>query len=406
MNLLLLSLPQSWDPFTTSYLRSQMGEKILKLQEFIVIIHDEYNQQKSAGGSIKMVTMEATLASSSKHTSQKRKAVKSEKKKACHTCGRDNHLSKDCFFKGKPKCTNCGRFNHEASDCRSAEKGKGKSMDSMTTQNGKCQKTEHVQQACNIQEDEEMEDGMYVANNKQLTNHADITIDSWLVDSAMSLHLLNLHDAFLNFTPLKKTIRGVGDTDVPVKGRGTIKLTSQTNEETFAIILKDVLYVPQALNNLFSISHLNESDGHTVMGTGCIQLYEKNKFLIAIGRKVERMYLLHVTVQPAAEHLILSKEGESSWQQWHHQFGHIGVSSLQQTLDGQMVTGMVVNKGDSPKFDCEACIQAKQAHAPFPCQSESRTERPSDLTHTDLWECHTMEIHSARYFISFIDDHS
>lgn len=42
MNLLLSSLPQSWDPFTTSYLGSQMGEKILTLQTYGNVIQWEY----------------------------------------------------------------------------------------------------------------------------------------------------------------------------------------------------------------------------------------------------------------------------------------------------------------------------------------------------------------------------
>ena len=186
MNLLVSSLPQSWDPFTTSYLRSQTGEKVLTLQQFIAIICDEYNWRKAATGDVEMVTTEAALASSLKRVAKKRKAVESnnsEKKKACHTCGRDNHLAMDCFFKGKPKYTNCGRFNHETSNCQSAEKGKGKSTDSMTTQNGKCQKIERVQQARDIQEDEEMEDGMYITNNKKVSAYTDITVNSWLVDS-------------------------------------------------------------------------------------------------------------------------------------------------------------------------------------------------------------------------------
>ena len=198
----------------------------------------------------------------------------------------------------------------------------------------------------------------------------------------------------------------MGDMDIPVKGRGTVKLNSRTNRWTFIIVLRNMLYVPQAPNNLLSISCLDESGRHAIMGNGHIQLYNKNKTLIATGKKVERMYLLQVTVQPAAERSILLKERENTWQDWHRQFGHIGVSGLQCTIDGQMVTGMVVNKGDSPKFDCKVCIQAKQTHAPFLRQSESRAERPGDLTHTDLWECRTTGIHGVRYFISFIDDHS
>ena len=285
-NLLVSSLPQLWDLFTISYLGSQTREKVLTSQQFIMIIHDEYNRRKAATGDVETVTTETALASSSKRVAKKRKAVESssnEKKKACHTCGRDNHLAKDCFFKGKLKCTNCGCFNHEASDCRSAEKGKGKSTDSVTTQNGKHQKIEHVQQAHDIQEDEEMEDGTYVTNNTRMSAYTDITVNSWLADSATSSHLLNQLEAFKDFTPLNKIIRGVGDMDVPVKGRGTIKLNGQINGQTFMIVLRNVLYVPQAPNNLLSISRLDESGRRAVMGGGQIHLYHKNKLLIAVG---------------------------------------------------------------------------------------------------------------------------
>jgi len=118
------------------------------------------------------------------------------------------------------------------------------------------------------------------------------------------------------------------------------------------------------------------------------------------------MYLLDVTAQPALKWVTLSTEMANTWQDWHCQFGHIGVSGLQCTLSKWLVTGMMVNDTDLPKFDCAACTQAKLACAPFPCQSESRAERPGNLTHMDLWECHAIGIHSMGYFISFIDDHS
>jgi len=63
-----------------------------------------------------------------------------------------------------------------------------------------------------------------------------------------------------------------------------------------------------------------------------------------------------------------------------------------------------VDKNDSLKIECTACIQAKQAHNPFPRQSEHHAEKPGDLTHTDLWECRTTGIHGLKYFISFVDD--
>jgi len=118
------------------------------------------------------------------------------------------------------------------------------------------------------------------------------------------------------------------------------------------------------------------------------------------------MYLLDVTAAPALERVALSTETANTWEDSHRRFRHIGVSGLQCTLSKWLVTGMMVNDMDLQKFDCAACTQAKLAHAPFPCQSESRAERLGDLMHTDLWECCATGIHSTRYFISFIDDHS
>jgi len=405
-NILVSSLPVSWDSFTTSYLGSQTGDKILTSQQFIVIIRNEYNRRKASDGD-NTITETALAAQSSKRATKKRKAVDKEKaKKACHVCGQDNHLAKDCFFKGKPKCTNCGCFNHEASECRST-KVEGKSTtDAVTTQNGKRRKVERVQQARDVQEDEDedMEDSMYVIHDKTLSDYADINVDSWLADSATSSHLLNQRETFTEFTPLKRSIRGVGNTDVPVKGRGTVKLTSQTNGQTITIVIRDVLYVPQAPNNLLSISHLDESGGRADICNGRIHLYDKNKLLIAVGQKVERMYLLYVTAKKHTEHTAISTETANTWQSWHRRFGHVGVSGLQRMLNKNLVTGMMVDKNDSLKIECTACIQAKQAHNPFPRQSEHRAEKPGDLTHTDLWECRTTGIHGLKYFISFVDD--
>ena len=166
-NILVSSLPKSWDPFTTSYLGSQTGAKVLTSQQFIVIIRDECNRRKAANGSTDG-TETVLIARSSKHPAKQKKAVEKEKgKRACFTCGRNNHLTRDCFFKGKQKCANCGHFNHETSECRSAAKRKEQEKEttvteSMPTQNGKRRKVERAQQACNVQDDEEMEDGMYV----------------------------------------------------------------------------------------------------------------------------------------------------------------------------------------------------------------------------------------------------
>jgi hypothetical protein len=42
-NVLVSSLPQSWDAFTSSFLGAQSAEKQITSQELVVLIRDEYN---------------------------------------------------------------------------------------------------------------------------------------------------------------------------------------------------------------------------------------------------------------------------------------------------------------------------------------------------------------------------
>ena len=49
-NILVSSLPESWDLFTMSYQGSQMGENVLTSQQLVAIIQDEYNRRTASKG--------------------------------------------------------------------------------------------------------------------------------------------------------------------------------------------------------------------------------------------------------------------------------------------------------------------------------------------------------------------
>ena len=231
---------------------------------------------------------------------------------------------------------------------------------------------------------------------------AKVNNDSWLIDSATSSHITNRCKNLTEFSPLQKTVKEVEGTDVPVLGKGTVALSSRVNRRTQTLILKDILYVPQAPNNLFSVPCLNKTGGHAKMGSSTTELYDKQKNLIAIGHKVERMYLLDRETLHR-EHGNVIKETFKSWEDWHRKFGHIGVSRLQHTKKGRLVDGFEMPK-DEPTFDCAACTKAKQTQNLFPRQTVARMTKPGELTHTDLWEACETGIHGVKYFISFINN--
>ncbi|KAG6325737.1 hypothetical protein ID866_13352 [Astraeus odoratus] len=150
---------------------------------------------------------------------------------------------------------------------------------------------------------------------------------------------------------------------------------------------------------------LDVAGGHADMGDRQAKLYDVNGNLILIGRRQQLLYLLDAVTKHLLPQVNMITE-LPTWMEWHHRFGHIGIRGLQHTLDQDLVRGLIVNK-DSPISDCEACIQAKQMRAPFPKAAETHAEKPSDLTHTNLWEhCAILGIGGTRYFVSMIDDTS
>ena len=80
-------------------------------------------------------------------------------KNGCMICHWMNHQTKDCFFSGKLKCHNCRKFGHKAADCWSVG-AQSNNTKAVPTQQGKHHKVECAKVACNVQEDEEMEDAV------------------------------------------------------------------------------------------------------------------------------------------------------------------------------------------------------------------------------------------------------
>ena len=81
------------------------------------------------------------------------------------------------------------------------------------------------------------------------------TSDSWLVDSGCINHMKNDQDLFreLGRTTVSKVRIGNGEY-IPMKGKGTIAIESQTGLK----LIFDVLFVPDIDQNLLNVGQLVE----------------------------------------------------------------------------------------------------------------------------------------------------
>ena len=146
--------------------------------------------------------------------------------------------------------------------------------------------------------------------------------------------------------------------------------------------------------------------GHIKFGNGAAELFNKHNNLLAKGIKVQRMYLLDAIFDTTSEKVNISTTSHIlNWTDWHNRFGHIGITGLKRTYHKGLVTGFTVDD-TSVVTECEACVQAKLTHAPFPKEAMNYAKAPGDLTHTDLWESHELGLGNIKYFIIFIDDYS
>src|SRR6267154_2345952 len=402
---LVMSLPGSWDSYTSSYLGTHTGTKGdtgsgITSQELISLLIDKYNRRVSQRES-----GDKTYYAKNTAKGKKQKVEKIDNgRNVCSICGRNNHLTEKCRYKGKPECGSFRKFGHETSACW-GKRGPGTSF--------KRGQKERAHQTRDSQDDEQMDDDEIAFATKEYdvpmnSNDDDhISAYSWVADSATTSHIVNLRTAFKEYTPLnKKRITGIGNTGIEALGRGTIEIITHVKNKNITVTLNDVLYAPKAVNNLFSISRLDEKGGRAKIDNGQITLFDKNHCVIAEGKRVNRLYLLDAcTKNKVSKNSSTAKENSADdWEIWHKRFGHIGITGLQRLLKANLVDGFNVNE-ERPFPNCEACIQAKHAHNPFPKHAEHRSEIPGELTHTDVWgPSRVTAISGMKYYITFIDD--
>ena len=210
-------------------------------------------------------------------------------------------------------------------------------------------------------------DVAYSANAHTLSRY------DWVLNSATTSHICNQCKAFINYTPLKNSpVQGLGSTPAQAAGCGTVIVNFAVKGDNIWHKLQDVLHVPEAPNSLLSVSRIDDSGGHVSFQGGKCELYSKFNQLIGTGIKTGRLYLLNARAQlQTKDQANLAAPWKLSWDQWHHRYGHLGMTGLETLISKGLVNGLEIDESSIPSRTCEACIQAKQATHPFPKEAKN-----------------------------------
>jgi len=243
-----------------------MGQMVHVSQEFIGTLKEEYLKRKNRNGTTTQQTFYTNPTTNNKkslashlQSSDKGNSVH------CNNCKQNNHKTDDCRWLGQPQCNKCNWFGHIGDNCHREHKWKS---DGRGGEKPKWVKQEKVNQAtkngdggkgddseivfATYESDDFCNPDQYTPLNEEETKEQ-LSIYDWLADCATTSHVTNRRDAFTTFEPLTKTVSSVGNAQTHAKGRGTIKLLSKVNNETFRLTLTDVLYIPTNPQNLLSL---------------------------------------------------------------------------------------------------------------------------------------------------------
>uniref|UniRef100_A0A2N9IA04 Integrase catalytic domain-containing protein n=1 Tax=Fagus sylvatica TaxID=28930 RepID=A0A2N9IA04_FAGSY len=213
---------------------------------------------------------------------------------------------------------------------------------------------------------------------------------SWVIDSGASDHMTG-NSSLLSHTssPCSPSFVTVANgTKTPVQGKGTVTTSDLT--------LSDVLYLPEFPFNLLSVHKLTLALNCSVAfyPSHCEFQDLKTKRMIGGGFVKDGLYYF----QPSRTSIPSALHSTNSPYQWHCRLGHPSSVNLKH---------LVPTLPTFSNFNCETCELSKHHRATFKLRTDDPCLHPFELVHSDIWgPARTTGLCDARYFVTFIDDHS
>jgi hypothetical protein len=183
-------------------------------------------------------------------------------------------------------------------------------------------------------------------------------------------------------------------------GQGDINIRASVDGSWKQHCLKDVLYTPDVVKNLFSVSTAADKGAEYWLDKKNCRLTREGETLVA-GERHNKLYKLNIQIiQPESPAEVNVANKAETLQVWHERFGHQSKQYIEKYLKKHSIDYIKDNQF------CEGCALGKHHRRSFGTRIDS-TQSPGELIHSDI--CGPMQESSFRgfrYFIVFKDDFS
>jgi transposase InsO family protein len=238
--------------------------------------------------------------------------------------------------------------------------------------------------------------------------------DQWVVDSGSSAHICKHEDLFVELWDIETRIITTGDKRhaLSARKRGIVSLDLDVNGRSTSVRLADAYFIPEASQNLFSITAVESKHSNivsTFRNNRCE--FRAGDKLVATGTKVGNLYYLDLYADSALRHVeakTVPPAASTHLSLVHRRYGHLAYSGLKQLLNTKCVNGLNLSANDfSTTPFCVACTQAKSHRLPKPKASSTEVKQILDLVSSDLCgPFRTDAFGGYRYFMTLTDHKS
>lgn len=178
----------------------------------------------------------------------------------------------------------------------------------------------------------------------------------------------------------------------PAMGQGQVYLSN-------LLFLDDVLLVPAFPNSLISVHKLTTS-------LGCVVVFFNKSMCVfrdvahqkELGRGSSRDGLYFLDAPSTSSNKVVATVSSSTAHHWHSRLGHPNLSKLK---------CLVPSLKHVSSLDCESCQVSKHPRTSFPISQSSRSSKPFNVIHSDIWGPLNVSNRSQlKYYVIFLDDFS
>ena len=363
--ILLHALPTSYEVLASTILAAGTPNSLNHTEIIARIINKEGRRTRPTGSSLNAARAAPIKASGKK---------KDYSSLTCHYCNKKGHIKPDCRKKKKDE----------------AEKKKKEEAASSSSGNKSANSHILVPTTATILEvdDNDITVSLYTAAKPR-----------WMLDSSATHHITPHRSDFIDYTPIKGTIR-LGDKSTADQiGVGTVVFRSPQGQR---ISLSNVLHVPSVHTRFLSTGAITDKEAKISYDKKGFEIILNQK-CVAKGYREDKLYWLDISDPSLHAH---NGSAVTSLHIWHQRMGHMSHAALER-YGPDALKGINLDKSvkEIPSI-CAGCETGKSTRKSFP-GSTKKTDQILQIVHSDLaGPMQTKSLQGSHYIATFIDDHS